>query len=59
MLQTNFPRLKGNSVDYEALKRRGYRDQGIIVAKIDDPRLDAFERQYLINLGEKLYGGAR
>ena len=54
---SNFPtRELGQPVDYEALKRRGYRDQGIIVAKISDPRLDDFDRQYLKNLGEKLYG---
>jgi hypothetical protein len=59
-MRTNYPtRDIGREVDYEVIKRRGYLDQGIIVAKIDDPRLSAFDRQYLKNIGDKLYGNAR
>lgn len=54
---TNYPtREIGRQVDYEALKRNGYRDQGIVVVKLDDHRLNDFERQFLKNIGGKLYG---
>lgn len=57
MLATNFPnRLAGRPVNYEAIKASAFADQGIVVASINDPRLDAFERQYLQNIGNKLFG---
>lgn len=37
-------------IDYEGLKRNGYRDHGIVV-KLDDQRLNNFERQFLKNIG--------
>jgi hypothetical protein len=55
-LRTNFPRILGNQIDYEAMKRQGFHEQGIIVAKLDDHRLDEFERQFLKNIGSKLFG---
>lgn len=45
-----------NSVDYEAMKRNGFHDQGILIADINDDRIGWIERQMLINVGEKLYG---
>jgi hypothetical protein len=36
------------------MMRRAFIDQGIIVAKLDDPRLDDFGRQYLKNLASKI-----
>jgi hypothetical protein len=56
-LRSNYPtREIGRQIDYEALKRNGYRDQGIVVVKLDDQRLNDFERQFLKNIGGKLYG---
>ena len=56
-MRTNYPtRPIGRDVDYEAIKRHAFEDQGVVVAKIDDPRLDSFERQFLKNIGGKLYG---
>jgi len=56
-LATNYPtREIGKQVDYEAVKRNGYRDQGIVVVKLDDQRLSDWERQFLKNIGGKLYG---
>ena len=56
-MRTNYPtREIGRQVDYEALKRHAFEDQGIVVAKVDDPRLDTFERQFLKNIGRKIYG---
>lgn len=56
-LHTNYPtRAIGHSVDHHAIKVHAFNDQGIVVASVDDPRLDAFERQFLKNVGTKLYG---
>jgi hypothetical protein len=56
-MRTNYPtRELGRQVDYEAMKRRAFEDQGVVVAKLDDPRLDTFERQFLKNIGRKIYG---
>jgi hypothetical protein len=54
-LRTNYPtREIGCSVNYDAIKRRAFLDHGVIVVKLDDPRLDSFERQFLQNIGERI-----
>ena len=59
-LATNYPtRQIGKSIDYEAVKRNAFRDQGIVVARLDDHRLTEWDRQYLSNIGAKLYGAQR
>lgn len=56
-LQTNYPTRKmGNHVDYETLKRQGFRDQGIVVVSVNDPRLSWDQREMIKQVGEKLYG---
>lgn len=56
-LATNYPtQSMGRAIDYEAVKRNGYRDHGIVVARLDDPRLTDWERQFLKNIGAKLFG---
>lgn len=56
-LATNYPtREIGREVDYEALKRNGYRDQGIVVVSVNDPRLTWDQREMVKQVGEKLYG---
>lgn len=56
-LATNYPtQSMGRAIDYEAVKRNAFRDQGIVVAKIDDHRLSEWERQFLRNIAGKLYG---
>jgi hypothetical protein len=56
-MRTNYPmRDIGREVDYEAVKRRAFVDQRILVARLDDPRLDSFERQFLENIGNKITG---
>lgn len=44
------------SVDYEAMKRNGMHDLGILVVDVNDPRLTWPEREMVKMLGEKLYG---
>lgn len=56
-LQTNYPgRQIGNHVDYEALKRQGFKDQGLVIVSVDDPRLSWDQREMIKQVGEKLYG---
>lgn len=56
-LRTNYPtQSMGLAIDYEAVKRNGYHDQGIVVASVHDHRLSEWERQFLKNIGGKLYG---
>ena len=56
-LATNYPtQAIGRAIDYEAVKRNAFRDQGIVVARLDDHRLTEWDRQYLRNIAGKLYG---
>lgn len=48
-----------NSVDYEAMKKNGWLDQGILVISVDDDRIGWVERQLVENIGNKLYGKRR
>jgi hypothetical protein len=38
------------------MKASGFRNAGILVVHLDDHRLDDFERQFLKNIGRKVYG---
>ncbi len=51
-------KLQPEVTDLDALKERGWREQGILVVSQDDQRLDWMERQLLKNIGERLYGVA-
>lgn len=42
--------------DGEAIKRYGYHDQGIVVVSLDDNRLSWDQRQFLKQIGDKLFG---
>jgi hypothetical protein len=55
-LRTNYPKLVSKRADPELVKAKAFAEQGIIVAKLDDHRLDEFERQFLKNIGSKLFG---
>lgn len=56
-LATNYPtREIGRPIDTEAIKRRAFEDQGIVVAKVDDPRLSWVDKEELRRIGAKLYG---
>ena len=46
----------GEPSDPEALKRHGWRDQGILVVAPEDPRLNWMEQQLLTEIAERLYG---
>jgi hypothetical protein len=59
-LRTNYPtREIGRQIDYEALKRHAFEDQGIVVVRLDDPRLTWDQREMVKQVGAKLYGQRR
>ena len=45
--------------DPEQVKREGWREQSILVVSADDHRLDFFQREFVKQIGEKLYGSKR
>lgn len=45
--------------DPEQIKREGWQEQWILVVAIDDHRLDFVQREFVKQLGEKLYGSKR
>jgi hypothetical protein len=49
-------RLQPESMDVEAVKRRGWREQRLLVVCLDDDRLDWMERELIRRIGERLYG---
>jgi len=40
----------------EETKKRAFREYGMLVASVDDPRLDWVQRETLKQVGTKLYG---
>lgn len=42
-------------MDAEAIKRHAFNNYGIVAAKVDDHRLNDSERQFLKNIGAKLF----
>lgn len=40
----------------EQVMADGFREQGIFAVSIHDKRLDPFERQFILTLGERLHG---
>jgi hypothetical protein len=52
----NLINRNGPRRDPEQIKRDGWREQRLLAVSVEDSRLDAFERQFVINLGTRLYG---
>ncbi|RWD00182.1 MAG: hypothetical protein EOS58_30855 [Mesorhizobium sp.] len=48
-----------STVDYEAIKKNAFHDQGILVVKMDDPKLSWADREILRAVGERLYGAPK
>lgn len=56
-MRTNYPtREIGRPMDAEAIKRSAFEHEGIVVAKVDDPRLSWVDQEELKRIGTKLYG---
>lgn len=51
-------RLQPIKRDVEQIKRNGWRDERILVVSLDDRRLDAFQREFVRQIGERLYGSS-
>lgn len=49
-------RLQPSRPDPDAIKRDGWREQGILVVSAEDDRLDWVERELVKRIGERLYG---
>lgn len=49
-------RVMPEQLDVEQLKRDGWRQQRILVVAESDARLDFFQREFVRQIGEKLYG---
>ena len=49
-------RLQPETLDVEAVKPRGWREQRLLVVCLDDDRLDWMERELIRRIGERLYG---
>ncbi len=54
-LRTNAPQ-PGQPIDCEAMKASGFRNAGILVIDLSDPRLSWSDREIANQLGTKLYG---
>lgn len=52
-------KLIPDTIDTESLKHDAWTSHRIIVAAIDDPRINWIERQILQTIGEKLFGRVR
>ncbi len=52
-------RMQATSMDVEATKRQGWREQHLLVVSDEDERLDFMERQMIRRIGERLYGERR
>ena len=60
MLATNYPSRKiGSAVDYEAIKRNAYHDQGIAIIDLTDSRIPWDTREIIEGACRRLYGQKR
>jgi len=50
------PGFGGHRRDPDAVKRDGWREQGVLAVAVDDDRLTWPERELVRQLGDKLYG---
>ncbi|MDA8095573.1 MAG: hypothetical protein M0T84_17030 [Betaproteobacteria bacterium] len=52
-------RLQPTKPDVEQIKRDGWREEKILVVSLDDGRLDGFQREFVRQIGDQLYGGMK
>lgn len=50
------PKRRTDAATIEAMRRKAWREQRVLSVAQDHPRLDAWEKQFLDNIGRKLYG---
>jgi hypothetical protein len=49
-------RLIPIAMDTESIKREGWQEKSILVIALDDPRLDMIGREFIRQIGRRLYG---
>jgi hypothetical protein len=52
-------RLRRRAASAEQVKQDGWREMGLLAVSIDDQRLSWLEREFIRQIGEKLYGKKR
>ncbi len=52
-------RLIAEPMDKDEVKREGWQQHQILVISLDDGRLGSIEREFIRQIGEKLYGKNR
>ncbi len=52
-------RLIPNKIDPEEVKRKGWRDDGILVVSVNDDRLTWPEKELINQIATKLYGNRK
>jgi hypothetical protein len=55
-LTTNFPRLAGKLIDYEAIKANAFHDHDLVVIPLKHPMLSWVDIEEAKRIGAKLYG---
>lgn len=55
-MRTNFPKIAGKPVDYEAVKRQAFHDQGIAIIDLSDSRIPWPDRELLEQMCRRIYG---
>lgn len=58
-LQCPLGKCLPNQVDSEAIKRDGWQKHQILVVSLDDERLGMIDREFVKQIGNRLYGKGR
>lgn len=58
-LRSPLGKLQPTKLDVEKIKRTGWADHGILVVNLTDSRLSWIDREFVEQLGNKLYGAKR
>ena len=53
--QSPLGRMQLKQMDIEQIKKNGWRNEGILVIKIDDDRLSWSEKELIKQIGNKIY----
>ncbi len=54
-LKSNLGRLQAKPIDAEKIKREAFKNDGILVVKVDDERLSWPEKELIKQIGDKIY----
>jgi hypothetical protein len=58
-IRSSLAPLQATRVDAEAIKREGWRDHQILVISHEDDRLGMLEREFVRQIGNRLYGSTQ